>query len=420
MSKINKSIFKAYDIRGIYGEEFDNDFAHKLGMVIATYLKAKKLIVSRDMRPSSDELSKHLIDGIISTGCDVIDMGSTSTPLFYFGVISENTDGGIMITASHLGDEFNGFKITSKGAESIGGEKLLENTTELFDTKIEDGNEPGKIFKKDFLKIYTEEILKHSKMEPGSIKIPIKFIGNEMILKEARAVANKMNISVVEKGERLSFEFDADGDRLTVISSNGEKIRGDLIGGLLAGYYFPNNKIAYDLRYSRGVLEYMRSLGIELIPSRIGHTLIKAVMRKHKIEFCGEHSGHMFFKEMGYVEVPMLAALKILNILVQTGKSIEDIISKISNWSTSEEINFTVSDRKKIAKIITGIKNKYNDADINEIDGVLVQYSDWGFLLRASNTEAKLRLIVDAKTEDILNKEKQKLLYLLEELKKDK
>ncbi|MEX0870026.1 MAG: hypothetical protein WDZ39_01185 [Candidatus Spechtbacterales bacterium] len=413
---MNESIFKAYDIRGKYGEEFDNDFAYKLGSVLAIYLGAKNIVISRDMRPSSAELAKHVVAGVISTGCNVIDIGPSSTPLFYFGVINEKADGGVMITASHLGDEFNGFKVTREKAITIGGDELLEKTRELFNSELQIADAPGKTVKKDLIVEYTETAIGHSGLRAGDIESSIKLIGNEMVVKEARAVADKLSISVVEEGENIGFEFDADGDRLVLVSANGESIRGDLVGGLLAGYYYPNSKIAYDLRYSRGVLEYLESKGIELIPSRIGHTLIKAIMREHELDFCGEHSGHMFFKEMGYAEAPTLAMLKVLNILEETGKNIDNLVSEVSKWYTTDEINFTFESREKITEIIGAVKEKYSDGEINEMDGLRVEYSDWSFLLRASNTEAKLRLIVDARTEELLESEKSELVELIEKL----
>ena len=405
----NASIFRAYDIRGKYGEEFDNEFARKLGMVLAKYLSAKKIVISRDARASSKELAEHVSEGIISAGCDAIDIGPTSTPLFYFGVIDEKSDGGIMVTASHLGDEFNGFKITRKKAVAIGGDELFAKTANLFDSELKAAQVPGKVLTRDLLAHYVATMVERSGLQVGDINVPIRLMGNEMILKEARAMARELSIPVVEKGEEISFEFDADGDRLYVYNSKGKKISGDLMGGLLAGYYFSGQKIVYDLGYSRGVLEYLHSKDIETISSPIGHTLIKARMREHKAEFCGERSGHIFFEDTGYVEAPLLASLKILNILQTTGHSIDELVLPISKWSTSEEINFTFSNRKKITEIISKIREYYNDADINETDGIRAEYPDWSFLLRASNTEEKLRLIVDARTEKLLRTKVQEL-----------
>lgn len=335
----SKEIFRAYDIRGEYNKEFDNDFAFKLGEVLVRYLNAKKIVVSRDARDSSGEIVNHVIEGITSTGCDVIDIGVTSTPLYYYGVITEGAGGGVMITASHMGDKFNGFKITGARAVNIAGDTFWESVSELFDENTESESR-GEVFTKDILADYVESVVEHSGLKPGDIKSSMKLIGNEMIINEARAVAEKLSISIVENGENIAFEFDSDGDRLAIFNPNGKKIRGDLIGGMLAGYYYPNSKTVYDIRYSRGVLEYMRSKGIKPIPSKIGHTLIKAVMREHEVNFCGEQSGHMYFKEMGYVEASTLALLKIMNVIKETGKNIDELIEPINKWSTTEEINF--------------------------------------------------------------------------------
>jgi phosphomannomutase len=157
----------------------------------------------------------------------------------------------------------------------------------------------------------------------------------------------------------------------------------------------------------------MRCKDIELLPSRVGHAFIKAKMRENEIEFCAEHSGHLFFKEMSYVEAPFLAMLKILNILQATGKDIDTLAAQVSDWRTSEEINFNFKDKGRIAQVLASTKKKYSDGEINEMDGLKVNYTDWNFLLRPSNTEAKLRLIVDAKTEEILTDKKQELLDVI-------
>lgn len=409
----NETIFKAYDIRGEYEKDFDDDFAKKLGAVVAKHLGAKKLVVARDMRLSSESLREKIVEGITSTGCNVIDIGQTSTPLFYYGVISEGTDGGVMVTASHLGDEFGGFKVTKKGAATIGGDKLYEEAKALFEGDADVAEVKGEILEKNILESYRDAVIKHSGLNEGDIKTPIKLIANEMVTKELLTVTEALDIPTVEKGESIGFEFDPDGDRLTVRNSKGEKIRGDLIGGLIAGHYYPNQKIAYDLRYSRGVLEYMKSKGIEPVPSRAGHTLIKAVMRENEIEFCGEQSGHMYFKALGYVEVSMLAMLKILNILKETEKDIDELSKSLSTWSTTEEINFSSNTKDESLAQIEKVKSKYSDGELDETDGIHIEYPDWGFLLRASNTEAKLRLIVDAKTEELLEEKKKELLELL-------
>jgi len=410
-----EEIFKAYDIRGEYGKDFDADFAKKLGSVLAVHLGAKKLVISRDTRPTSEGIAKEIIGGMVSVGCDVIDLGTTSTPMFYFGVINENADGGVMVTASHLGDAFNGFKMTKQSAVGIGGEDLLKEARSLLEGAIEEADKKGVVATKDILGAYAESSIGLSGLERGEITTPVKLIGEEMILDEIRVVTSALDIKVVDSGEEISFEFDADGDRVVILDSSQRKIRGDLIGGLLAGYYFEGKRIVYDLRYSRGVLEYLRSKNIEAIPSRIGHKLIKAVMRERDAEFCGEQSGHMYFKEVGYTESPALAVLKILKILKETGKSIDELAGSISTWHTTEEINFDLASREKILALLEKTKTRYSDGKIDETDGVRIEYPNWGFLLRPSNTEAKLRLIIDAREASLIAEKKEELLSLLQE-----
>ena len=409
----SEKIFKAYDIRGEFGKDFDASFAKKLGGVLVEYLGAKKLVVSRDTRSSSGDIAKEIIDGVVSSGCDIIDLGTTSAPLFYFGVINEGADGGVMVTASHLGDEFNGFKITKKNAVVVGGDELLESAKDLFEKDVVKTGKKGEVSSKSILEEYVKSSIKLSWLEPGEISTAIRFIGDEMILAEFRAVASALKINVVESGEEIGFELDADGDRLMILNPSGRKIRGDLIGGLLAGYYFEGKKVIYDPRYSRGVLEYLKSKSIEAILSRVGHKLVKDLMRKRDAEFCGEQSGHIYFKEAGFIEAPALAVLKILKILQETGKSIDELANSVSSWSTTEEINFDIESRDKISEILEKTKERYSDGNINDADGIRVEYPNWGFLLRPSNTEAKLRLIVDAREPGLLDEKKEELLELL-------
>jgi len=408
-----EKIFKAYDIRGEYGTEFDDEFAKKLGTVLAEHLDAEKIVVSRDIRESSAALAEKVIEGIASMGVDVADIGVTSTPLFYFGVISEAADGGVMVTASHLGEEFNGFKITREKAISIGGDEFWEETKDLFEKDPEVADEPGNVKKSDLLDEYIGTSVGHSGVEDGEINIPVRLAGNKIVLKEIKAILDDVGVEIVDKGEQIGFEFDADGDRVVVLDSSGDKIRGDLVGGFLAGHYSGGKKVVYDIRYSRGVLEYLKSKNIKLIPSRAGHTLIKAVMRENDAEFCAEHSGHIYFKEMGYAEASGLAVLKILKAMGETGKSINELTDGVSSWSTTDEINFKLDSREKIGEILEKVEKKYSDGEADDMDGLKIQYPDWGFVLRPSNTEPKLRLIVDAKTDGLMEEKKEELMNIL-------
>jgi len=411
----NEKIFKAYDIRGEYGKDFDDDFAKKLGGALSSHVNAKKMVVARDSRPSSEKLSREVMEGIVSAGASVINIGMASTPLFYFGVISKGADGGIMVTASHLGDEFNGFKITKEEAMVIGGDELFESTKDLLREGAPASKKKGKISQKDIVGEYVEASIKHSGLKPGEINVPIKFVGNEMVLREINSVTDALNINVVDSDWEIGFEFDADGDRLIILNSSGRKIRGDLIGGLLAGHYMHGKKVVYDLRYSRGVLEYMASKGVETIPSKIGHKFIKEVMRERDAELCIEQSGHMYFKETGYAESSALGMLRILNTIKETGKDIDELARSVSSWSTTDEINFNLESRDKIQEILERIKKKYSDSNINEMDGIRVEYPNWGFLLRPSNTEQKLRLIIDAREADLMDEKREELVSLLQE-----
>ena len=408
-----EEIFKAYDIRGKIGVDFDNGFAYKLGKVLIKQLNAKKIVVGRDTRASSEGLAGELIRGVTDAGAEVIDIGAVSTPLFYFGVIHEEANCGVMVTASHLGEEFNGFKMTKEKAIVIGGAELYKDARELFNEDGGVAEKKGVVATKDLREEYIKETIKLSGLKIGDIKSRIKLVGNDVVVGEASAAAKELSIEIVDRGEDIGFEFDSDGDRITVLDKSGAKISGDRIGGLIASHYFADKKVVYDLRYSMGVLEYLESKGVEAVPSRIGHKKIKDLMRELDIEFCGEQSGHFYFKSVGYVESSILAMFKVLGILAKTGASIDELAGAVSSWSTTEEIYFDLASLEDAKNILDRLKERYSDGRVNESDGILVEYPNWRFLLRPSNTEPKLKLIVDAREPGLLEEKKGELLELL-------
>ncbi len=412
--KYNPDIIKAYDIRGKYGHDFDDEFAYMLGRALVNYLDARELVISRDERETSDVLSQKLIQGIISTGCHVIDIGKTSTPLFYYGVIDMKSIGGVMVTASHLGPEYSGFKITGNNAVIIGKNSGLD---EVLEYMAQDGNqvskEKGDIIQKSILNKHIQWVTNLCGLSKGAVKQKVKLIGNNMALGELMPVLDTLGIEHVDDGYDIAFEFDPDVDRIIVLNYKGEYIRGDLIGGMIANYYYKGKKIAYDVRYSKGVIEYLESHGLDLVPTRVGHTLIKEVLLEHDLEYGGEGSGHMFFKETGHVESTVLAMLRILRILHETGQTVDELIKPLDTWFNTWEINTRLESRQRANEIIEQAKVKYSDGKLNHMDGIIIDYPDWRFLLRISNTEPMIRLIVDAKTKELMEQKRDELLALI-------
>lgn len=403
--KFNPEIFKAYDIRGKYGIEFDDDFAEALGAALVGELGAKKILVARDTRPSSELLAQRVLRGITTAGADAIDIGTASTPLFYFGVIHEKTEAGIMISASHLGPEFNGFKIAREGAITMGNTTGLEPimTALHHETEIQPAGKAGNIISKNLLEQYAEFIIDHSKLHPGDIKLKVGLMGEQLPLSEIRYIFHKLGITETKDTPDVIFELDPDGDRLMVHDGQGKLIRGDLFGGAFVMHFFQGKKIVYDIRYCRDVLQYLLSHGVSLTPSKIGHTLIKKVMRENNLDFGAEGSGHMFFKEAGYVEATALMMLKTLIMLSETGKTINELVAPLDTWAYSGEINTPLVSRSDIDPILASLRRCYADGNASTLDGLKIEYPDWGFFVRPSNTEALIRLILEAKTKELMD-----------------
>lgn len=408
-----EGIFRPYDIRGEYPKEFDEDFAQLLGSVFCSYIGRGIVVVGRDSRGSSSTLSAKVIDGIVTQGGEVVDIGMVSTPLFYFSVIEKKADGGVMVTASHLGEEFAGFKLVRKGAVAVGGEAFYKETKAAFTHPQAVGGRRGRVESSDVLAAYCRRVVELSGLSVGDIRARVEIKGNEIAQREARMVLEALAIPVVDGEEAdVGFQFDPDMDRIAVLGKGG-KMRGDVVGGVLAAHFYAGKTVVFDPRYSRGVVEYMKRHGIHTVLSRVGHTFIKETMSKYGAEFCAEGSGHMYFKEMGYVESPHLAMLKFLALMQDTGKGPDELAHLADFWARTDEISFTIDSFEEALRAIDKAKAAYSDAHISTIDGVKIEYSDWGFLLRPSNTEPKLRLIVEAKTAPLLEKRKKEVVALL-------
>lgn len=444
---IAPNIFRAYDIRGVYPEEINEEITQKLALAFIKFLKPLKIIIGRDCRLSSPSLFRVLSETMIENGVWVIDIGLSSTPLFYWAIQSEKTDGGIMISASHNPPNYNGFKLYRRQAIPISGDTGIgEIKNLLMKGKIlVPKKEKGRIIRKNLTKKYLDFIF--SKAEIKTIK-PLKIVidaGNGMAGPEVREMFKKIPVKLTElyfepdgrfpnhqanplkeetlidlkkailkKRADLGIAFDGDADRVIFIDEKANTIRGDLITALMAKELLkenPGRKILYEVRSSQIVKEIIEKNGGKAILGRAGHSLIKEQMRREDIFFAGELSGHYFFKEFGFVECPLFLTLKILEIISRENKKISQILRPFKKYFHSGEINFEVKDKKGKIK---EIQEYYQRAPkILKIDGLTVQYNDWWFNLRPSNTEDLLRLNIEAKTKKLLEKNKKELIKII-------
>ena len=407
----DSGIIRNYDIRGEYGKDFDDEFAKLLGAAVVAQFKAKTLVVARDERESSTVLAQAVIKGITASGCDVIDIGVASTPFFYYVVTNKNVPAGIMITASHMGEAFNGFKICKHDGMVLAKETGLPELMELLPDTLGQGK--GNITTPDFRDEHADVVIKHSGLVPGESTMRVALEAGDMIRKEFEPIAKKLNLAYVQNSPDIIFVFDADGDRILVKNKAGDLIRGDLIGGLIASR-MNYRTVVYDIRYSRGVVEYLVALNIRLVPSRIGHTLIKKAMRDADADFCGEGSGHTMFKVMNSVESAMLLALLVLKILATEKKTIGELVQPMQTWFLNYEINIPIAGwPNSVPAILEKVKAHYQDAKVSELDGLKVDYPDWWFLLRASSNDPVIRLIVEAKTKELVEEKTKEVQALI-------
>ena len=456
MLPINLEIFKAYDIRGIYGQDFDNEMAYLLGLAFvelrkndSDYKDGEKLqiAVGRDMRLSSPSLKDNLIRGLVDAGATAIDLGLVSTPTFYFAVAKYKYNGGIMISASHNPKEWNGFKLVRAGGVPVSGETGIEFikekiTTNHFLPVAEKGNiifnnqsltdelnYTWSLIDKTKIKTikivadaangmgatYLEPILKELPGEdtPLNFKLDGSFPAHEADpLKEENL--EELKKEILKQKADLGISTDGDGDRVFFVDNLGETINPAIIRGLLAQSFLidkPGAKIGYDVRPGKITPDLIIASGGIPVITRVGHSLIKEQMIKEDIYFAGESSGHFYFNSnIGCFEFPSLMILKLLIIFSASDLPISEQIKPYKKYFQSGEINRSVNDKNSV---FAAIENKYSDAKINKLDGVTITYPDFWFNVRGSNTEPKIRLNLEAISQEIMEKKRDEVLELI-------
>jgi phosphomannomutase len=421
-------IFRAYDVRGVYPNEINEKIAHKIGKISAQILdinlKNGKMTIARDGRRSSSKLLKAIEKGINEAGIDIVNIGLTTTPMFYFAVNKFKADGGIMVTASHNSEKYNGFKIVSKNAMPIGSiglnkiKKIIEINYDSGATK-----KKGKTVKKEIFNDYIKKILGLSRVSKTSqFKIAVNKKNKTAKSVVLRIVKNIKKIKLVDSSLKADFgiTFDGDGDRIFFTDENNKKIDPDIISAILIHYCFKRaNTILYTVASSRIVKEEAINNGSEIACSKIGHSFIKEIMARKNIDFGCEASGHYYFKEAGYCEEPILVLTKIMQALSMAKMSLSKLVKSFDKLYR-ERIEIKINSINKVNLQIKKIENKYKKIsrsgrlpNILHIDGLSVEYPDWWFNLHVSNTEPLVRLTIEADTKQLLLEQKEKLLKLI-------
>jgi len=438
----NPEIYRAYDIRGIVPDEFTAEEGYHIGRAYAQFSGAKTVVVARDMRPTGDEIEPEVVRGLTEGGVNVIRIGLATSPLFYFAVHTLKADGGLMVTASHNPGEYNGIKMTRKEAIPIAGDTGLMDIRDLVQERNwPEPTEVGSITEESVTSSYVDMatvggsakglkiVVDAGNGMTGMILADVfSRLGGEIIplyweldgtfpnheadpLKPENMV--DLQQAVQEHQADLGVAFDGDGDRVFFCTEKGVTVPGDITAALLAQEILqehPNTPVIYDIRASRATAEAITAAGGEPVMWKVGHSLIKPKMREVGAHFAGEVSGHYFFAPW-FAESGVLAMNYLLRILQREGVPFSEIVAPLLRYAKTPEINFEVKDKDAA---LARLREYYTDADkVHDFDGIRVEFSDWWFSVRPSNTEPKLRLNMEADTEELLQTKQAEIEELI-------
>jgi phosphomannomutase len=447
---IDVNIFKAYDVRGIYPSEINEDVARAIGAGFAAYLKAERIAVGRDMRLSSPALAAAFIDGVTSRGTDVVDYGMIATDMLYFAVARDGHDGGVQVTASHNPKQYNGMKMVRREAFPLSGEEGIGDIRDMIvnDTLPPPSAARGRVTARDTLAPYVEHVM--SFIDPAIIKpfnvvldagsgmaglvapklfdrLPCKTTrmcfdidgrfpnheANPLIEENRRHIVERV---VAEKAD-AGIAWDGDADRCFFIDGRGEFISGDFITALLAEAFLiknPGAGIIYDLRASHAVKDTVARYGSTSYMNRVGHAFFKQRMRETNAIFGGEVTGHYYFRDNFYADNGFIPALLILELMSRKNQSLHELVQPLERkYFISGEINTKLPSMDQVPARLAAIAAKYGDGGQYELDGISVEYPDWHFNVRPSNTEPLLRLNLEANTPELMAAKRDEVLALI-------
>lgn len=440
------SIFKAYDIRGTYPDQIDAGNAFKIGAAMVRFLDAKRLVVGRDMRTMAPEIQGAMIDGMLSQGCDVVDVGLASTPMVYYAIGKIECDGGVAVTASHNPKQYIGFKMCRAGARPLSGDTGIKDIQQLVEAgDLQPVAEKGKRDQVNLMDAWCDHIAGFAKdIKPIKVcvdyangmganespKIFERIPGLEIIpmfqeldgtfpnheanpLKESNL--DVLRDAVKAHGAALGLSFDGDADRCAFVDEDGRTVLADLITVILARGFLerhPGKGIIYDLRSSKVLPEEVARLGGRPVRERVGHSFMKETMRKEDCIGGGELSGHFYFAENFYTDCGVLAAIEVLNQLSKEGRSLKQAADELRKYHGTGEVNFKVED--KAAKM-KAVEQRFSDGKIDFLDGITVTYDDWWTNVRPSNTEPFLRMCLEADTRALMEEKRAALIEVLGE-----
>lgn len=442
------SVFKAYDIRGVWKTDFNEDTVYKVGFFLPQLLKTDHVVVGRDVRLSSPTIHDYLVKGITDSGADVWDLGLSTTPMVYFATNYLKADASVQITASHNPPQYNGLKISRTGALPVGGETGLKDLERMVNTeKVVPSEKKGSV--KDYSSVKDAYIAFFEPYVKGlddlSLSVDCSNGMSSLIVKDVfknikdihyiydtldgsfphhepnpleEVNCKDLEKFVLKNSSDCGIIYDGDADRVVFVDDKGNWIEPDYITAVL-GYYYKEKGIVgnclCDIRTSKSTTDYLEKLGWNVTIWKVGHAYAKLKIREINGVFGGELAGHYYFREFGNCDSGVLASLLVLNVvkeLKSKGKTLSSLLEEIVNYENSRETNFRLENKDDA---INALYNRYaKDATrVMDYDGYRIEYPDWWFNVRKSNTEPYLRIVCEAKTPELLKEKMQEISSII-------
>jgi phosphomannomutase len=447
---INPSVFKAYDVRGLYPGEITEELFHQLGRAFVAYLGPGRYAVSRDMRLSSPSLTAAFIDGATKQGGTLYDYGLMGTDQMYFAVAADALDGGAQVTASHNPGEYNGCKLVRREAFPLSGEAGIKEMKEMILAGAIPAApaQPGRVERREIMDRYVDHVMSfidRDGIRPFNVvldagsgvagfvaprlfdQLPCRTtrlcfeVDGTFPNHEANPLIEENRRDIVERvvAERadVGIAWDGDADRCFFIDGSGEFVAGDFITALLAEAFLmrqPGSTIIYDVRASYAVKDVVARYGGKALMNRVGHAFIKRRMREEDAIFGGEVTGHYYFRDNFYADNGFIPALLILDLMSKKGMSLHDLLKPLrERYFISGEINTKVPSMSVSEQKIEQLASKYSHGNVYRLDGISAEFDDWHFNVRASNTEPLLRLNLEGTTPEIMERRRDEVLELI-------
>ena len=445
---LDPSVFKAYDVRGIYPSQLDEDGAYRIGRAYVEHFEPRSIAVGRDMRVSSPSMATAAIEGAADGGADVLDIGLVGTEMVYHAVGELGLEGGICVTASHNPGEYTGLKIVRRGALPVGGDSGLEEVKAGAHAGFGPVERRGEVREENVWPGFVDKVL--SFVDPaaiGSLRVVVDAANGMAGVMLPPVLERLPQLDVVrcffepdgtfpnhepnpllpenrefivtktrEEGADLGVAFDGDADRCFFVDDGGEFVPGDFVTALLAAAVLerePGSKVIYDVRASRAVPETIERAGGVPVVNRVGHAFIKQRMRKEDATFAGEVSAHYYFRDFSQADSGVVPFLLMLELLSRRGQKLSEILAPLrERFFLTGEINTPVDD---VPLKLQELKERYaaEGARVSHLDGISIDFDDWHFNVRPSNTEPLLRLNLEAFSRERMEEKRDEVLSLI-------